>query len=321
MGAGRVSKVGFVGLLSGCLYTPKAWEPVCYKWSCPWGSCTAHLSLDMDDVEACYGTSEGLPDILEDCADDWGQDACALTIPNIDGETRGGWVKAISEEDAQAECEARNDWTWAEADGEEQAEFDSLGYLMQDIQGDECTISFFNNQEPWLSGCAMEGDVEQEAECGEDERLTAPSDAEFEMRIDPALSWVDADLGAESVYVELDGSAFASTSPAEFLLALAWAEDFEYDDDSFTTNHAILSAAIDVNPSSGTYTVPVQQDFELVFQGLREGNEYVVTVDPSVASGGTFDPTGGEWSYHYSQTGSGTSVEIHLEGALMATSP
>lgn len=294
---------------SGCLHTEEAWKPdaTCEVYACPAAACDVQVTLDMADIEACYGDEANLPDVLADCSDEWGtQSTCSLTFSNVGATKVGSPVEALSAQDAAAICAAMADLysTDAEAMDPIDAQIDQ-----------DCEIA--RSDEPVALSCVESGTVIEVSECGEGARLAAPPDAQFELLIDPELSFAEVAIGAESAVSALRGNAFAGTSPAQFLVAFARGDDFELDDDMFTETHAALSAPIDVDPSSGTYSVPVDQAFSLVVQGLRDADEYAAGFAPSASSGGTFDPTGGVWTYDYAEVGQGASVTVHLEGDLL----
>jgi hypothetical protein len=265
----------------------------------------------MKDIRDCYGSPGNVPEVLEDCIQFWNTSTCTLENCDEDFTAFGDppTVNALVEDEATGTC--GHDRVW---DLDQQGE-STLTLWRSEINTDcdiDETAPFDMDCDPlgpaWTNGLP----------CPENARLTTPPGTDYTLEIDPDYSYVSVVLATESVLSSLDGSAFVASGPARVLRALAWGEEFDYSGDDFTYNHVALSAVVDLSVSSRAFTVPTNQDFELAFQGYRELDEYSVVFEPTVSSGGALDIPNEEWYYDYTQSGSGISVEVHLEGGLTA---
>jgi hypothetical protein len=312
----RCSVFALVG--SGCLYIGPVQRPPTL-WDCPdTAYCWANVKIDVSDLVACYGTSAGLPTDLIECAGamDHNDQYC-----NISWEDET--FEAVIVPDTTECCEYGAD-TGANCCEEATWELTSTGETnLKNLIQQDCALTWHYRDDVKAIACDLDGsDVVDDGTCDEkDIDPTGFSGAEYALWIDPELSYVDVDLGSETVSSGLEGWARLASAPKRVLFAVAWGEDFTVDGDQCTDNSVVLSTEVQLSGSSNTFSVPVSQDFDIRVQGLREGEGYRFNIAPQVSSGGTFNPGGGVWSYDYYEAGSGTSTTVHLEGDLTAVSP
>jgi hypothetical protein len=296
-----LSSVAVVLGLQSCFYIAPTWHGDLYD--CPTSAfiCHSRISVNTQDIIDCYGNNP-LPDVLAECEDQLGENYCrlesdALSAVNAD-DCCGNEAQAIL-------CCENGDWNRDDAGD---AQYDQW---TDDIEAD-CDMEIISDGT--FCSIAENGGLEPYAECPEPSKSGFAAD--FELDIDPALSYVDVDLGNETVYSTVDGWALAAPDPKRFLFAFARLDDFEAVSDNFEDNYFYMSADIELSGTGGSYTIPLNQDFELIIQGLRDSEEYGYGFEPQVSSGGTFNTTAGTWTYNYTQTVSGRSIEVHLEGEL-----
>jgi hypothetical protein len=129
-------------------------EALLCLWECPHVICDVHLGLDMADIEACYDTPEHLPELLVDCAGDWGEAVCSLSIDRfLDASLVDSPVWSASLGEADGFCDSLNEWEPAP-----RPEGDSLDELLREVDRD-CPIEVSS---AWLGGCRTPPEFEPE---------------------------------------------------------------------------------------------------------------------------------------------------------------
>jgi hypothetical protein len=278
-------------------------------YDCPSSEFTCHsrILIESQDIINCYGL-DPLPEVLEDCDGQLDEDSCELESDEL---------TAVNADDCCASSEAEairccENGVW-NTDDEGEFIFDQW---IAELEADcDLDITFLET----ICSISENGELDTENECPEPAKSGFIAD--FDLEIDPLVSFVDVDLGTETVYSAVDGWALAAPDPKRFLFAFARLDDFQAQGDIFEDNYFYMTAEMELSGTGGTYTIPLNQDFDLRIQGLRDSEEYAYGFEPQVSSGGTFNVTAGTWTYNYTQTVSGKSIEVHLEGDLLPFSP
>jgi len=157
--------------------------------------------------------------------------------------------------------------------------------------------------------------LEEEA-CPQDWVATTPG-MDYELHIDPALSYLTLTTATDTVTATLEGGGAAETGPGEFLRALAWASDETLDGVAYTDWFFSFDQPLSLNVSNGTYSIPATSAQPFAGWGYIDGNLHELSAGNGTAVTGTIDSTNGTWDLDYSSSAGATSMSLHLEGDVV----
>lgn len=145
-------------------------------------------------------------------------------------------------------------------------------------------------------------------------RFAIPPTTDFLMTIDPVNSYLLVTTATESLDVALSGGGATGSSPAEFLFAVAWAEDGDLGGSDFEDWILFFDNPISVNTSNGTFSMPASLTSIIHGTGMIDDVEKELTVTVGDSATGHLYSETDTWDFHLSDTLGTGGLVLHLEG-------
>jgi hypothetical protein len=296
---------------------------------CPQWICEELLIVQGDDIldmYEClgwteeYGWGEEEPPLWLSCTNPYAEEPCEITthLAGVEGETDDcstGCAEGTAGSTVDDDC-------CFEAD--EQSEM--LDHMYEDDEWGDGDVQIL------LYGCEIfaERVIECEFIGGESELSTtecsSPSiamtpGADYIVEVDEAGSYLTVHSSGSQDTVPLSGVGAVGAGPAEFLSAIVdTTETMDLGNDDWHDWRLWFTADIAMNISSGSFTVPYAQGYQIKARGQVNGTKLPAAFEPLANATGQFNNSTGTWYLNYSSTFPGGWVQIHLEGPFYGTS-
>jgi hypothetical protein len=277
--------------------------PFCYI-DCPFAECTKVFEFDGTELaalQACFGDDftgvwdASTPvDLIANCPDatelDTGVAGCLISYGPFEGysEPLCGCGQCTPNAEVPEDC-------CADPVEAQPVEWAAAGAGMVDAAFNACAITLTPEER-----CDPLDEVAWGAECPVEAQISAPN-ADYNLQIDPLVSFLEVHASGDSDIVALEGSGAAATGPARFLIAVVWADDGELAGHDYTDWIFWLDTPVEIDLVSGEYDLYATDDPDIYGTGLRDevgkAYQFHLTNDAS----GIFNTTNGTWELDYSE--------------------
>jgi hypothetical protein len=327
--------------LSGCFldYTvgepgkPPGSEPL--EIDCPIWTCVEYIVIaedNLDELATCYGWvhpegegegswTESPPPGVERCDPETSGDCTVqvhvdLSASGLTDDCPTGCMEGSPGDPVPDECcyVAVEEEDMEDALGEDWA----YGADVIELLDEDCNVTATKYIE-----CELEVEEEPElsaTECPSTSVAQMPA-ADHIVEVDEAGSYLTVHSSGSQDTVPLSGVGAVGAGPAEFLSAIVdTTETMDLGNDDWHDWRLWFTADIAMNISSGSFTVPYAQGYQIKARGQVNGTKLPAAFEPLANATGQFNNSTGTWYLNYSSTFPGGWVQIHLEGPFYGTS-